>query len=177
MLYELRVEIDGIEPHIWRRIQVPSQTNLKRLHKILQIAFGWSNAHLHMFRVAGREYSEPNPEWDPQVLNESKITLEEIFGGGAKSFRYEYDMGDSWIHIITLKKQIESEATKPGCFAGSRAAPPEDCGSIPGYYDFLAIIANPKHKEHKETLEWIGGYFDPNAFDLAYVDEELKSLR
>jgi hypothetical protein len=177
MLYELRVEIEGIEPHIWRRIQVPARTSLKRLHKILQIAFGWSDAHLHMFRVAGKEYSELIPEFDAAVLDESKITLDKIFAGGPKSFRYEYDMGDSWIHIITFKKQIESEATKAGCTAGARAAPPEDCGGTQGYDDFLVTLSDPKHEDHEEMLEWIGGYFDPNYFDLEYVDQEIKSLR
>jgi len=177
MLYELRVELDGIEPHIWRRIQVPSHSTLKRLHEIIQIAFGWSDAHLHMFRIAGKEYSELIPEFDARVLDESKITLEEIFGGGRKSFRYEYDMGDSWVHIITLKKQVESKATRARCIAGARAAPPEDCGSIPGYYDFLVIMSDSDHEEHEEKLEWIGGYFDPNEFDMADVNTELRHLR
>ena len=53
----------------------------------------------------------------------------------------------------------------PICIDGKRAGPPEDVGSIPGYEDFLEIIKNPKHKEYKEMLEWVGGEFDPEHFD------------
>ena len=42
MLYELNVVIKGIDPPIWRLIQVPSHTSLKCMHKILQIAMGWA---------------------------------------------------------------------------------------------------------------------------------------
>ena len=177
MLYELKVEIQRIDPPIWRLIQVPPRTSLKRLHKILQIAMGWTNSHLHMFKVDGHEYGEPNPEYDFEVLDESKLTLEKIFAGGTKSFQYEYDMGDSWMHEITLQREIESEDTKPGCTAGARACPPEDCGSVPGYYNLLVVLSDPDHEEHESMLEWVGGKYDPNAFDATAVDRALKRLR
>ena len=67
----------------------------------------------------------------------------------------------------------------PICIDGKRAGPPEDVGSIPGYEDFLEIIKNPKHKEYKEMLEWVGGEFDPEHFDPKEVtfdnpDERLR---
>jgi len=177
MLYELKVVIKRIDPPIWRLIQVPPRTSLKRMHKILQIAMGWTNSHLHMFTVDGHEYGEPDPEYDFEVLDEAKITLEKIFAGGVKSFQYEYDMGDSWMHDITLKRQIESEETKPGCTKGARSCPPEDCGSVPGYYNVLEAISDPKHEEHDAMLEWVGEGYDPEAFDPAAVDRALKRLR
>ncbi len=156
MLYELKVVIKRIDPPIWRLIQVPPRTSLKRLHKILQIAMGWTNSHLHMFRV-----------------DESKLTLEKIFAAGKKSFQYEYDMGDSWMHDITLKRQIESE-TKPGCTKGARACPPEDCGSVPGYYNVLEAISDPKHEEHDAMLEWVGEGYDP-LVALSYDRQQFSS--
>jgi Plasmid pRiA4b ORF-3-like protein len=51
---------------------------------------------------------------------------------------------------------------------GKRACPPEDCGGIWGYVGFLAAIRDPKHPEHKGMLEWIGGEFDPDVFDLGF---------
>ncbi len=178
MLYELKVVIKRIDPPIWRTIQVPPRTSLKRMHKILQTAMGWTNSHLHLFKVGDKEYGELSLEWDFEVLDESKITLMEIFADGNRSFQYEYDLGDDWIHEVTLERQIEGEEeTKPGCTAGARACPPEDCGGATGYQYFLEAISDPDHEEHDSLLEWIGKGYDPEAFDLAAVDRALKRLR
>ena len=62
----------------------------------------------------------------------------------------------------------------PRCIAGKRACPPEDCGGPWGYGDFLEAIRNPRHERHGELLEWVGGEFDPEAFDIEAVNEELR---
>jgi len=177
MLYELNVVIKRIDPPIWRLIQIPPRTSLKRMHKILQIAMGWTNSHLHLFKVDGKEYGELSSEREFEVLDESKLTLEKIFAGGNRSFQYEYDLGDDWIHEITLKRQIEGEKAKLGCIAGARACPPEDCGGVPGYYNLLEAISDPKNEEHDSLLEWAGEGYDSEAFDPAAVDRALKRLR
>jgi len=56
-------------------------------------------------------------------------------------------------------------ATYPAFVAGRRACPPEGCGGVWGYTDFLTTISDPTHPEHDPTLEWAGGAFDPEAFD------------
>jgi len=176
LLYEIKVELKEIEPPIWRIIQVPSRTSLLRLHKILQRAMGWTDSHLHLFEVDGKRYGKPITEWDIEVLDSRKMTLEKIFSRGRTSFLYEYDLGDSWRHEITLLGTVEGEE-KLGCTAGARACPPEDCGSIPGYYGLLVALSDPDHEEHDAMLEWVGGKFDPNAFDVATVDQAMKRLR
>jgi hypothetical protein len=175
MLYELKVSLKEIRPSIWRVIQVPSDTNLRRMHKILQTAMGWENTHLYLFTVDGNRYSEPSTDWS--VMDSRMLTLNKIFAGGKTSFKYEYDMGDGWVHEITLKKQIESNNTKPGCIGGARACPPEDCGGVPGYYRLLEALSDPKNEEHDAMVEWVGEGYDPEAFDLAAVDQALKRLR
>ncbi|MBI3979819.1 MAG: plasmid pRiA4b ORF-3 family protein [Chloroflexi bacterium] len=63
------------------------------------------------------------------------------------------------------------------CLAGERACPPEDVGGIYGYAEFLEAIRDPEHPDHDEMLEWVGGAFDPEAYDLARVNRELKRIR
>ena len=58
--------------------------------------------------------------------------------------------------------------------AGERACPPEDCGGVWGYGDFLEAIRNPKHEEHESMLEWIGGRFDADEFDAKQATKEMK---
>ena len=178
MLYEIRVQLRDIEPPIWRTLRVRPQTSLSRLHKVLQKAMGWTNSHLHLFEVNGKLYGEPSTDWDIEVLDSRKMTMEKIFSRGIKSFVYEYDLGDSWRHDITLLGTVEGEAgEKIACIAGARSCPPEDCGSIPGYYELLVALFDPHHEEHDAMLEWVGGKYDPNAFDLAATDRALKRLR
>jgi hypothetical protein len=139
---------------------------------------GWTNSHLYLFEVDGKQYGEPSTEWDIEVLDSRKVTLEKIFSGGRTSFLYEYDLGDGWRHEITLLCTVEGEAEeKPVCTAGARACPPEDCGGPPGYYGLLVALSDPTHEEHDAMLDWVGGKFDPDAFDVAVVDRALKRLR
>ena len=54
------------------------------------------------------------------------------------------------------------------------ACPPEDCGGLGGYYNLLDIIENPEDEEHEEMMEWLGGEFDPEKFDLENINKMLK---
>ncbi len=104
------------------------------------------------------------------------MTLEKIFSKGTTPFVYEYDLGDSWRHEITLLGTVEGEG-KSACTAGARACPPEDCGGTMGYYELLVALSNPDHEDHDAMLEWVGGKFDPNVFDAATTDRALKRLK
>jgi hypothetical protein len=71
----------------------------------------------------------------------------------------------------------EAKVKYPRCTAGARACPPDDSGGFPGYENLLHILGNPKHQEHADMLEWVGGPFDPEAFDLAAANRELGKLK
>ncbi len=178
LLYEIKVQLQDIEPQIWRLLRVRPQTSLARLHKIIQKAMGWSNSHLHLFEIDGKPYSDGNPEWDFNVRDYSGMRLDGIFTERRTSFVYEYDLGDGWRHTIALMNTIEgAKGEKIACIAGARACPPEDCGGVPGYYHLLEALADPKHEDHDMMLDWIGSGYDPEAFDVEKVDRALKRLR
>ncbi len=52
-IFQLKVGLRGIEPPVWRSIQLPEDTTLARVHRILQSLFNWDDYHLHDFRPAG----------------------------------------------------------------------------------------------------------------------------
>jgi hypothetical protein len=95
---------------------------------------------------------------------------------GKLRFIYDYDFGDSWEHEIVVEKlpQAELDQIYPVCLEGQSACPPEDCGGIWGYANFLEAIGNKKHKEHKEMRAWIGGSFDPARFDVAAATKRMR---
>ena len=105
------------------------------------------------------------------VLN--KIVLGEKF-----KFSYLYDFGDSWDHEILIEKalEVDPQMDYPICIKGKRACPPEDCGGIWGYGQFLEAIQDPSHPEHEETLEWVGGGFDSEDPMLDEVNYQLKNM-
>jgi hypothetical protein len=91
---------------------------------------------------------------------------------------YVYDFGDGWTHRLTVEKVLAAEpgVGYPRCVSGRRACPPEDVGGPWGYDGFLEAMADPTHPEHEQYREWVGGPFDPAAFDLDEVNEELAVL-
>ena len=178
LFYEIRVQLQEIEPPIWRVLKVRPQTSLARFHKILQKAMGWTNSHLHLFQIDGKEYGEGDFEWDFDVQDYSGMRLDKVFTEDRKSFLYEYDMGDNWRHEITLLGTVEgAEGEKVACVGGARACPPEDCGGVTGYYHLLEALADPEHEDYDMLMEWVGGRYDPDAFDAESVDRSLKRLR
>jgi hypothetical protein len=184
-IYQLKVVLLGSEPPVWRRLQVPGDATLDWLHAVLQVAIGWTNSHLHQFRVGEDCYSDTRHnfaeyEGDPEILEARKFTLRQIAPREEDAFGYQYDFGDSWEHEITVEKVLPPDAaaaTTALCLGGARAGPPEDCGGVWGYADLLKILESRKHPEHKSMKEWLGRPFDAEAFDVAKANLWLKKLK
>jgi len=177
-VYQLKVTLMGIRPPIWRRIQVTGDTTLATMHRILQVVMGWTDSHLHQFVADGTYYGVPNLQDAYEVKSESRPRLGELVAAPKDGFRYEYDFGDNWQHEILLEKILPPEpgVRYPIALAGMRATPPEDVGGTFGYADFLEAIGDPNHPEHEELLEWVGGSFDPEAFELEEVNRALRRV-
>ena len=177
-IYQLKVTLKNSRPPIWRRIQVSGDVTLAKLHRILQEVMGWTDSHLHHFFINDVRYAVPHPDDWEETLNEARYKLRDLAEERAK-FTYEYDFGDSWEHDILVEKIAPPEpgVHYPVCLKGKGACPPEDCGGIYGYLQLLEALQNPDHPEHDDMLEWIGGEFDPEAFDLDGVNQALRSIR
>jgi hypothetical protein len=176
-IYQIKVTLTGIKPPIWRRIEVPGQITLFKLHVVLQVVMGWTNSHLHQFIIDKTYYGEPDPEFDDWI-DENRVKLSQLPLEEKSKFIYEYDFGDSWKHELRIEKilQVSDVKKAPICLKGSRACPPEDIGGIWGYEDFLEAIQDPNHPEHEDMMEWVGGQYDPEAFDVDEVNQYLKKF-
>lgn len=186
-LMQLKVTLWGSRPAIWRRLLVPAEIKLSKLHAVLQASMGWEESHMHCFRYEHMTYESAASRemeggvFDPdETQDEAKVRLIDVVHREKDWMLYEYDFGDSWEHEVRVEKILPvgpGSARRAICLAGARACPPEDCGGIPGYDHLLKVMANPKHPEHGETLEWLGERFDPGAFDAARVDATLLKLK
>ncbi|MCL5275037.1 MAG: plasmid pRiA4b ORF-3 family protein [Chloroflexi bacterium] len=187
----LKVTLRGSKPPIWRRIEAPSNIRLDKLHDVLQIIMGWKYAHLHQFIVNAHDRTNTvfygaidsdmgfNQFDDLNMRNESKARLNEILTAPKSRIIYEYDFGDSWEHDIVLEKLLPPEpgVKYPRCIAGKRNGPPEDVGGIWGYAHLLDAITHPASSDDRELIEWVGGDFDPEAFDLEAINARLRRIR
>jgi hypothetical protein len=182
--YQIKIELEGASPPIWRRVLMPGSASLGRLHAVIQIAMGWDNDHLHQFIIDKQVYSDPDFELNefgdmPGVRNESKTLLTDVAPRAGKVLVYEYDFGDSWTHRIKIEKILKQEPSTERavtCVDGARACPPEDCGGVWGYEDMLEALKDPKHEGHESALEWLGEDFDPEAFDLEATNKALRQV-
>nr|MBP7908442.1 plasmid pRiA4b ORF-3 family protein [Pseudomonadales bacterium] len=179
-LLQLRIELDSVRPRVWRVIQVPESIPMERLHRVIQIAMGWQETHLHEFIIGKLRYGTPDPEFDApgSVISEKGVALAKALGSGRR-FRYTYDFGDDWGHTLTVEERGAGSEIPPQarCLAGENACPPEDVGGPPGYAHFLEAIADPSHEAHRDMLDWCGGGFDARKFEVGSVNRKLKRLR
>jgi hypothetical protein len=173
-VHRFKITLQGIVPAVWRRIEVPSDYSFWDLHVAIQDAMGWTDSHLHVFRVGEEQVGIPDEdafEGDAPYLPGWEIRMDEYFTEAGDVAPYEYDFGDGWEHEVLLE-EIAPRAPKtkyPRCLAGERACPPEDCGGVPGYENMLEILADPDHEEHADTVQWVGGAYDPGRFDPEIV--------
>jgi len=182
-IYQLKVTLRYTKPPIWRRLLVPAGLTLEVLHDVLQMAMGWTDSHLHEFRIGQKRFGKPDPEDQlmdlPPVSDETTAHLFTVLGKAGAKAMYTYDFGDCWEHAIVVEKVLEPEPgiAYPMCVDGKLQCPPEDCGSIPGYYNLLEVIRDPTHEEHEEMMDWLGGEFDPEAFSVDDVNQRLAPFQ
>jgi hypothetical protein len=176
--YQLKVSLRGAKPPIWRRLLVPGDITLDRLHQVLQAAFGWNGDHLYVFDTAYGQFGRPDRELGHR--SDGPVTLEQVAAEATNRIRYTYDFGDDWDHEILVEKVSAADPafTHPVCTGGRRAAPPDDCGGIYGYQELVEVLADPGHPEHRDRLEWLGladaSGFTPHTFDIDGINEELR---
>ena len=178
---QMRVDLRGSKPPIWRRLQVPGDIALCELHTLLQVAFDWHSTHMYAFDTAYGRFGIPHPELG--LRSDTKVTLEQVAAGPGTKLTYTYDFGDDWEHVIAVEGTVprEDASIYPRCVGGRRKAPPEDCGGIWGYLELLEILDNPAHEEHENRLEWLGidrpDQHDPAYFDTDEVNDAFTALR
>jgi len=175
---QLRIALDEVEPTVWRRLLVPGNVRLAKLHDMLQTAMGWTNSHLHRFVIGDAIYGMHFDDSPEDEIDEKEVTVPRAISEHTP-FTYEYDFGDGWEHEIVIEA---STRTPRGlkhavCLGGENACPPEDCGGPGGYAELLEVLRDPAHEDHDHFTEWVGGSFDPAFFEIIAVNVALQQVR
>lgn len=178
-IYLLEICLMDIEPRIWRKFAVRPYMRLDRLHMVIQKVMGWTNSHLHSFNAGGGvQYSYPHPGYDMNndFEDECEFKVSDLMTKPKDRFIYEYDFGDCWEHMVELTaiEEAQKNVKYPICLAGERACPPEDSGGPWGYPELFETLMDQKNEGREEMLEWLGGNFDSESFDLDTVNRRLR---
>jgi hypothetical protein len=186
-VFQFKIELQEINPTIWRRILVPADYNFWDLHVAIQDTMGWLDYHLHHFEIRGKgkrtavhigipdfdrndDLQEVYPGWEIPVFI--------FFNNLGVEAKYHYDYGDSWMHAVKLEGYIyrEKGIKYPICIGGERACPPEDCGGIIGYYNVIKSLSDPENDDYEQMKTWVGKGWNPEWFykDLVKFDNPYK---
>lgn len=200
--YQIRISIKGSRPLIWRRVIIPADVTFKRLHDTLQLAMGWYDYHLHEFefkdlklRITNNEevYEEyryfrsaegkkrlaemKNSKFMPNLsieVRKSDNTKIDKYIEQCKTFAYIYDFGDWWEHKIEIEQITQDyKFGYPTILDGQGACPPEDCGGMGGYENFLEAWNDENNEEHESMREW-GEIQNYREFDINSKNSLLK---
>lgn len=183
---ELHIKIASIDPPIWRTLHVDEQVTLRQLHHIIQAAFGWKSAHRYQFVAGTRIYTDPDytegrpAEPDQEILDDRKIKLTRLLDEHME-FKYHYDFGDDWIHLITCSDafHLDEKPRMAIVTGGEFACPLEDIGGPPGFISFLHALNEGKADQYHHLLEDIVGNddeYDPELFDLRAANAALTRM-
>ena len=108
---------------------IREDNTLADLHYVIQIAFAWTDYHLHRFRIHGKEFGIPRLGGPSYLQDARDVRLTDFHFRVNERFLYEYDFTDGWEHQVRIERLIAPQSPRyPVCIGGSRAAPPEDCG-------------------------------------------------
>jgi pRiA4b ORF-3-like protein len=172
VVYQLRIRLDRISPLIWSRLLATDDTTIAELHAIIQIAFGWSDSHLHQFVIHGKHYGIAYLGGVSFADNPDHVRLADFHFRTGERFSYEYNFHIPWRHEIRIE-QILSPAPGqhyPVCVGGARAAPPEECDGP------HALLALRQHYHSLHVIERLLALIDDaDAHHNPY--DELRTLQ
>jgi hypothetical protein len=171
MIFRVRVDLRRSKPRIWRRLELRSDLTLDVVHRVLQMAFSWTDTHLWKFSLGGDPFSrtgqrflcpwdvEEGESWDDGGVPASEVRLDEAMQDTGDVLQYVYDYGDSWDLTLRLEDVSEAARDAPSAvvLAGRRAAPPEDSGGLTDGFELAEILE------------------DPEAFDIDAINAGLRS--
>lgn len=126
-VFQIKVCLPGAEPPIWRRLEVPADISLARLHDVIQLAFGREDSCPYIFDTPYGQFGgfgERGPE--------DSVALERVVARAGSKIRHVYDVDDDWDHELVVEKVVarEEDARYPRCTGGGRAAPAFDVAAV-----------------------------------------------
>ena len=91
-IYLIKFALRGVSPMVWRRMKIPGNTSLAKLHDIIQLIFDWDDTHLHQFHIYGKNYGKYYHGGLSCSDSVNKVYIDDFGFDIGDKFRYEYTM-------------------------------------------------------------------------------------
>lgn len=178
--YRFKITLEQTNPAIWREIET-TDVSLGDLHALIQTAMGWTNSHMHQFKIGDERFTDGRfmvsdlDDFGAKDYRNIKISDLVAKHGDSLRLSYEYDFGDGWQHEILLTKVFPTDPNQkyPHCISGERACPPEDIGGVYGFVNFVVAIRDPSHEQHDDFMDWHRP-FDPDKFNTLAATKRMR---
>ena len=187
-VYRLRVSLVGAEPEIWRTLDLPAGFTLAEVHDAVQIAFGWRQAHPHVFTdTDGRRWLDARSAAGGGGRADEDIRLRDVLTPEIGPLVYAYD--EVWEHLIELVPVDGSDESHSGAdgagvtlVEGAQAGPLEDTGGVEALADLITAWGTKTDSRYDDARDfvtagtgpWRSPYapeqFDPDPVRQALAD-------
>src|SRR5688500_18432879 len=163
----LRLELQNVEPLIWRVVRVPADLRLGELHRVLPTVMGWCDRHPHSFT----DGSAHSPD--------ETLTISEALAAAHSRLTYVYEEQIAWRLRITRARGMWRPGSRHSiiCLDGYLAGPRDGMGGPMAYNAILAGTLGRGPKLSRDVLDSLGPGFDPERFDRSAINRELAQLR
>lgn len=133
-IYQLRIELAGSEPFVWRTLTVPANTPFDQLHDIFMITMGWDDEPSYEFIVGDTRVHDFGPEIDSAENPLDRDVIDTFLGELVSMIKatFTYKLEDRWIHKVTLENVLNSDDEIPACIDGEGVCPPANVHGSPG---------------------------------------------
>ncbi len=185
-IYQLKLDILGVEPQIWRHLLIKGEMTLKKLSDAICNTFSWSGYADYYFAFMEKERGVGIR------LPVNSESVSDFALSPSEKLLYMYKCGNEtdWAVLITVEKflLLDQSLQYPHCAAGQLAGPPEKCGGPDAYqraYYYLSrqksrAIETPVSKISRLEKDWYREhyrFFDPDEFDIDETNRRLLRRR
>jgi hypothetical protein len=175
---QLRLEVEQIQPRIWRRLLVSARASLLELHDVIQRALGQDWLEAHAFECDGVRYLDANAGVATAPVTDDTSLRSLALQTGVRLVHEVETGAEPWRHLITVEQVTPRLVGQrlPACLDGGGAAPPEDCDGPTRYRDLLAALDTPQDPWAAELRQWLPDDFDPRWVDFTAINARLARL-
>jgi hypothetical protein len=159
VVYRFHIALRGVDPKIWRRVELIAGSSLGYLQRVIQISLEWSDEYQHRFCIRHHYLGASRPGGllfcgDPEEMPLSGFAFRLY-----ERFTYEYNFFDAWLLDVRFEGEqpLDPKRRYPRCVAGARRAPLEDSGGAESFMD-----------RHMPEL--------PGARKARHVDAQLRQI-
>lgn len=177
----LRLEVENIDPRIWRVVRVPGDLVLADLHRVLQMVLGWHDRGAHAFEiqdrtpVTARRGATTCCARGTVIAEDRSIT--DTLAAAHDAFMYVYDECKWRVRVSRAPGVWRGKTKSPiACLDGYLAGPRDDGGGPEAYSAVLAATLGRGPRLTPAQVAWLGADFDPERFDRSGINRALAVL-